>query len=70
MLKNLSGLECKVQDRDIKLICDFDCPTMHIKEALFQFSKLIGQIEDAAKAKQEAEQANVEESPVEESKPE
>lgn len=70
MMKNLTGLECKVDDRIIKLICDFDCPTTHLKEALFQFSKFIGQIDDAAKAKQEAKQPIIDDIIVEEPKPE
>ncbi len=45
-MKNLAGLECKVEERIINLICDSDCPLAHLKEALFQFSKYIGQIED------------------------
>lgn len=53
MLKNLAGLEYKVENIIIKLICDSDCPLAHIKEALFQFSKYVGQIEDSAKSAQE-----------------
>ena len=49
MIKNLVGLEHKVEDRIIKLICDNDCPLIHLKEALFQFSKYIGHLEDQAK---------------------
>lgn len=79
MLKNLVGLECKIEERIVKFICDNDCPISHLKEALFQFQKYIGQIEDMAKAKQEQEKApepvvenKLEEEikPVEEAKPE
>lgn len=64
-MKNLSGLECKVEERIIKLICDSDCPLSHLKEALFQFSKYIGQIEDAAKKSQKdsVESEKIEENP-------
>ena len=53
MLKNLASLECKIEDREIKLLCDNDCPLPHLKEALFQFQKYLGQIEDQVKAAQE-----------------
>ena len=56
MLKNLAGLECKVGEEVINLTCGSQCPLTHIKEALFQFLKHIGQIEDAAKIAQEKEQ--------------
>jgi len=56
MFKNLAGLECKVNEEVIKLICGSNCPLAHIKEAIFQFSKYIGQIEDQAKQAQEKEQ--------------
>lgn len=55
MLKNLAGLECKVEERIIKLICDNDCPLSHLKEALFQFQKYIGQVEDHVKMQQQKE---------------
>jgi hypothetical protein len=58
MLKNLAGLECKVEERIIKLICDPDCPLNHLKEAIFQFTKYIGQLEEYAK--QAAEKAKTE----------
>ncbi len=63
MLKNLVGLEYKSEDRLVKLICDNDCPLVHLKEALFQFHKYIGQIEDQAKAQQEKEAAQKVEQP-------
>lgn len=56
MLKNLAGLECKVEEEIIKLICGTNCPLTHIKEALFQFQKHIGQIEDAAKQAEQQQQ--------------
>lgn len=49
MLKNLAALQCKVENREIQLLCDHDCPLPHLKEALFQFQKYVGQIEDQAK---------------------
>ncbi len=53
MLKNLVGIEFKIEDRVIKLICDNDCPLAYLKEALFQYQKYVGQIEDQVKATQE-----------------
>lgn len=34
-------------------MCDQDSPLHHVKEALFQFQKYIGQIEDQVKAQAE-----------------
>jgi len=76
MIKNLVGLECKIEERIVKFICDNDCPISHLKEALFQFQKYIGQIEDQAKAVQEKQEAEkvaepvVENNQEEEPKPE
>jgi hypothetical protein len=61
MLKNLASLECKIENREIKLFCDNDCPLPHLKEALFQFQKYLGQIEDQVKAAQEKAAAEKEE---------
>jgi hypothetical protein len=49
MLKNLSRLECIVADKSYQLLCDIDSPLESVKEALFQFQKYIGQVEDAVK---------------------
>ncbi len=57
MIKNLVGIEFKAEDRIIKLICDNDCPLTHLKEALFQFQKYVGQIEDQIKISQEKVEA-------------
>ena len=56
MIKNLAGLECKIEEEVIKLVCGSNCPLTHIKEAIFQFLKHIGQIEDMAKKQQESEE--------------
>ena len=62
MLKNLSQLELIIEDKICRFMCDFDTPLTHVKEALFQFQKYIGQIEDAAKAKHvEEKSSNIEE---------
>lgn len=72
MLKNLAGLECKVENRVINLTCDSDCPLPHLKEALFQFQKYVGTIEDQVKAQQEqkAKEEADKEPPKEEVQPE
>lgn len=55
MLKNLSQLEHIVENKICRFICDNDTPIHFVKEALFQFQKYIGQIEDQAKQQQEAQ---------------
>lgn len=55
-MKNLAGLECKIGEETISMMCGSNCPLTHIKEALFQFLKYIGQLEDQAKQAQEKEQ--------------
>ena len=52
MLKNLAQLECKVNEKVYHFSCDTNSPLEHVKEALFQFQKYIGQIEDNIKASQ------------------
>ena len=56
MIKNLAGLECKIEEEVIKLVCGSNCPLSHIKEAMFQFLKHIGQIEDMAKQQEQAKE--------------
>ena len=55
MLKNLSRLECIVNEKAYHLFCDIDSPLECVKEALFQFQKYIGQVEDAVKQQKEQE---------------
>ncbi|MEK7578184.1 MAG: hypothetical protein AAB456_00480 [Patescibacteria group bacterium] len=57
MLKNLTQLEHKIEDKVCRFICDNDTSIAIAKEALFQFSKYLGQIEDAAKAQQVIKEA-------------
>lgn len=58
MLKNISRLETKINEKNYQFLCDMDSPLPEVKEALFQFVKYVGQIEDQIKAKQEQEQQN------------
>lgn len=53
MLKNISRLEHKIGDRVFQLLADSDSPINEVKEALFQFQKYIGRIEDQVKEQQE-----------------
>ena len=52
MLKNISRLEHKVGEKIYHLVCDSDSPLADVKEALFEFSKFIGKVEDNAKAQE------------------
>jgi len=66
MLKNISKLECVVNEKPYQLLCDMDSPLECVKEALFQFQKYIGQVEDQVKAQQEQQQQEVVDVPQEE----
>jgi len=61
MQKNMTKIDCIVNGKEVNLTCDMTCTTIEIKEALFQFIKHVGQVEDAHAAKLRQEQ----ESPVE-----
>jgi len=50
MLKNVTQLEVLIENKSYRFICDIDSPTTHCKEALFQFNKYIGQLEDQARS--------------------
>jgi hypothetical protein len=64
MLKNLCELSHQVENKMCRFVCDNDTPIHYIKEALFQFQKYVGAIEDAAKAQQEANKPVVDPEPV------
>ena len=54
MIKALSKIEVVIENRSYQLLCDTDSPLAHVKDALFQFSKHVGVIEDhIAKLQQE-----------------
>ncbi len=59
MIKNLVRLEHVVEGKICHFVCEPDCPTSHIKEALFSFLKFVGNIEDQAKAQRELEESKV-----------
>lgn len=56
MHKTISCLFVKVNDKEIRLTCDIDCSTIELKEAIYQFTKYIGQVEDAHASKLKEEQ--------------
>jgi hypothetical protein len=62
MLSNLIKFELKIADKAYHFLCDPNSPIEHVKEALFQFQKAAGQIEDNAKA-QQAEVAKQQQTP-------
>jgi hypothetical protein len=72
MLNNISKLELKVGEKTYQFLCDNDSPLNDIKEAIFQFQKYVGVIEDQIKAQMQAQaKAASEATPViEEIKPE
>lgn len=55
MLKNLTQLEHKIGDKVYHFVCDPASPLNEVKDALFQFLKYVGQVEDAMKAQQAAQ---------------
>lgn len=61
MLKNVSSLELIIENKVYRFYCDVGSSLPHVKEALFQFQKFIGNIEDQANAMKSASEANKEE---------
>jgi hypothetical protein len=56
MLKNISRLEFKINERDYHFLCDMDSPLNDVKEALFQFQNYCMAIEVQVKMKMEADE--------------
>lgn len=71
MLKNISKLQIKIENKDYEFLCEPDSCLNHIKEALFQMLKFIGQVEDTAKVQFEQSKKEEEEKfkQLEEQKP-
>lgn len=61
MIKNISRLEAIIDGKVCHFTCDCDTSTVIVKEALFQFLKCIGQLEDAAAKAQQQKQDQKEE---------
>jgi hypothetical protein len=67
MIKNLSQLEHKIGERVYHFSASMDSPINEVKDALFQFMKYVGKIEDAAR--EQSQPAHVEQpEPVEPAK--
>lgn len=64
MIKNLVQLEHTIGDKVYRLACDNDSPLNEIKDALFQFLKIVGNIEDQIKAKQASQEEKKPEDPI------
>lgn len=56
MQKNMTQLKCTINGKEIIFSCETECNTIEIKEALCQFIKYVGNIEDTHKAKLKEEQ--------------
>jgi len=69
MLKTVSKLECKIGEKIYQFFADHDSPLVEVKEALFQFQKYVGQIEDQCRA-QAAKKAEEEKAAQEQPKAE
>lgn len=65
MHKNMTRLEAVVGEKVFHLFCDIDSSIPLVKEALFQFLKYVGAVEDANKANQPP----VDQPPVEQPQP-
>ena len=58
MIKNFSELTVKIENLDFYLKCEINATFPIVKEALFQFQKIIGSLEDQIKAEQEKIEAD------------
>jgi hypothetical protein len=55
MLSQLSVFAHQIENRAFHLLCDPNSPLSHVKEALAQFMKHVGNLEDQIKANAEAQ---------------
>jgi hypothetical protein len=53
MLKQLSQLEHKIEERIYHFLCDPNSPLEHVEESLFQFISYVRKIREAVKVQQE-----------------
>lgn len=56
MISTISKLEHIINGKLYHLFCDCDSPLVDLKEALFQFQKFVGKVEDSAKAQAQESQ--------------
>lgn len=63
MLKNIVKLEVQIGEKLYHLFCDTDSPIAHVKEAIFQLTKIVADIEEnilsAQKKEPESQQPEV-----------
>ncbi len=64
MLKNLARFESIIEGKVGHFLLDHDTPIAIAKEMCVQFLKYIGQVEDAARAQQEATKAEADKAEV------
>lgn len=57
MIKTITKFEIAINGKIYHFLCEMDSPFVDAKEAMFQFLKSIGQIEDNAKAVQAQQEA-------------
>ena len=57
MLKIRAELECTVEGKSGRFILDHDCPIQTAKEMIFQFQRMLFEVEDTAKKQLEAQKA-------------
>ena len=60
MIKNMTKLEVLIDGKQHIYSCEQDSNLVQCKEALFQFLKYIGQVEDASRKAQEEEKKEAE----------
>ena len=58
MIKNLSQVQARVDNKEFYLLCDSDSTFPQVKEALFQLQKAIGTVEDRLIAEQTQNEAD------------
>lgn len=61
MIKDAKKFECRLGEKWYQFYCDNDSPIGHVKEALFQFVKMVGQVEENILAQQKAAEEQKEE---------
>jgi hypothetical protein len=53
----MSQLEYRIGEKSYQFLCSQDSPLIEVKEALFQFLKLVGQIEDQVRESQKQQES-------------
>jgi len=73
MIKNFSQMNVKVENLDFYLNCEISATFPMVKESLFQFQRIVGDIEDKLKAQKAEADAAVQAVPesvkIDENKP-